>query len=287
MHVKRSLASHPSSTKEHLFVAFECGGIRLSFRVRWLWRGRIFWQNGESFSHSADVFCRLWYFEAGGATLLLSDGKAIRVDAGQICLMPSGLPFCVRYDAGAVVRTLHLSIEYPPGEPVFSESVKVFLFDSTGEHGALIRHLESGDRLSEVAAVFGIVREALRDISEELVRHAERSAHFSRLFGFVASSTAIASIRIEDLARLYGVTPNALSKRFSRIMGYSIKAFLLRETLRRAKEKIAGSEDSVERIALELGFVSVPYFFRVYKQQTGMPPLEYRKQAGWLGKPMD
>jgi len=44
-----------------------------------------------------------------------------------------------------------------------------------------------------------------------------------------------------------------------------------------AKERIFDTKKSVSEIAYELGFKYPQHFTRLFKQQVGMTPLEYRK----------
>ncbi len=275
----------PSATqallpKEQVFLAFEYAGHRLPIRLRWLWRNRTIFGEKLDFPHTVNSFCRLWCWDAGGALLTFSDGSQTRVEKDVLALIPSGVTFHAKYDPGTRGRTLHLNVDYASGEPVFDGLGRVLFLPFEGHQQAYIQHFDSGDHFSELITVLALLREALREVSDDLAVHAERSVNFSRLFHFVSTSPAVAAIQVDDLARLYGVTANALSKRFVRTMGYTIKDFLKRETIRRAKDKLVNSEETVDAIARSLGMENVAYFYRAFKRAVGMTPLEYRAIAG-------
>lgn len=280
MNMIKPNAPQESLPKEHVFMVFECAGHRLPIRIRWLWRNRTIFGEKLEFPHTVNSFCRLWCWDAGGVLLTFSDGSQMRVEKDVLALIPSGLAFHAKYDPGTRGRTLHLNVDYASGEPVFNSLGRVLVLPFKGHQQAYIRHFDSGDHFSELITVLALLREALRAMSEDMAEHAERSVHFSRLFHFVSTSPAVAAIQIEDLARLYGVTANALSKRFVRTMGYTIKHFLMRETIRRAKDRLANGEETVDAIARSLGMENVAYFYRAFKQAVGMTPLEYRALAG-------
>ncbi|WP_336527821.1 helix-turn-helix domain-containing protein, partial [Bacteroides acidifaciens] len=46
--------------------------------------------------------------------------------------------------------------------------------------------------------------------------------------------------------------------------------------LRKAKQLLVGTSQSVKEISFFLGFQSTEYFFSFFKKRTGLTPLEYR-----------
>ena len=46
--------------------------------------------------------------------------------------------------------------------------------------------------------------------------------------------------------------------------------------LRKAKQMLVGTSQSVKEISFFLGFQSTEYFFSFFKKRTGLTPLEYR-----------
>jgi AraC-like DNA-binding protein len=61
--------------------------------------------------------------------------------------------------------------------------------------------------------------------------------------------------------------------------GKSANEFIHLKLIDLAKEKICNAEKSVSEIAYELGFKYPQHFTRMFKQQVGMTPLEYRRMA--------
>lgn len=69
-----------------------------------------------------------------------------------------------------------------------------------------------------------------------------------------------------------------LSHLFKTQTGVSIPIFLNRLRIERAKELIAGTNDSVNSIAYQVGFNNPDYFCKVFAQFTGVSCSQYRKQ---------
>ena len=56
-------------------------------------------------------------------------------------------------------------------------------------------------------------------------------------------------------------------------------AFVRKEKAEEAKHLLRYTDKPISTIALYLGFSSQSHFSRVFREITGMPPAEYRKQA--------
>lgn len=100
---------------------------------------------------------------------------------------------------------------------------------------------------------------------------------FQPVFDALSSESA-AQLRVDELAERMGITPAALTKRFSRKMGISLKAFLTRETLQKCQHLLLYTGASATTIANSLDFHDVHYFHRFFKAHTGMSPLQYRRK---------
>ncbi len=58
--------------------------------------------------------------------------------------------------------------------------------------------------------------------------------------------------------------------------GHSAQEMIQAKLIEIAKDKIFDPEKSVKEIAFELGFKYPQHFSRLFKQQVGISPLEYR-----------
>ncbi|WP_309384718.1 AraC family transcriptional regulator [Cerasicoccus frondis] len=81
------------------------------------------------------------------------------------------------------------------------------------------------------------------------------------------------------LARTFGLGEQAYRKKFKKLCGVSPFAFRSRQQIEAACHELMSSHKSIKEIGYDLGFGSLFYFSRRFKQVTGMTPGEYRKQA--------
>lgn len=75
----------------------------------------------------------------------------------------------------------------------------------------------------------------------------------------------------------YNVGYSYFRKMFKKYTGISPKQYLIQLKIIRAKELLLNSDLAVKEIAFELGFQSVFYFSRIFKEKTSMTPSNYRK----------
>jgi AraC-like DNA-binding protein len=78
------------------------------------------------------------------------------------------------------------------------------------------------------------------------------------------------------LARELGVSPHHLSRVFHAHTGHTIAQHRLQLRGRAALERIANGEDSLARLAAELGFADQSHLTRTIRQQTGHTPTQLR-----------
>jgi YesN/AraC family two-component response regulator len=82
----------------------------------------------------------------------------------------------------------------------------------------------------------------------------------------------------QTLSKRFGFVPSYISKLFREYKGISPGEYLTQVRIAKAIELISHSNDvNVYDIAREVGFSDPSYFSRLFKQQTGMLPTEYRE----------
>lgn len=82
---------------------------------------------------------------------------------------------------------------------------------------------------------------------------------------------------ITDMAAAYGISPSALKKYFAEVYGLPISFYLREKRILLAKKRLAETKDSVGTVAAACGYTNQGKFGSVFKECTGMSPLEYRR----------
>lgn len=84
-----------------------------------------------------------------------------------------------------------------------------------------------------------------------------------------------------ELARLCGYHPTYFAELFQLSMGAAPKQYAAQERIRRAKFLLI-EENTVEAVAHKLGYASLHYFSRQFKQETGLSPTQFKKRSALL-----
>jgi len=82
---------------------------------------------------------------------------------------------------------------------------------------------------------------------------------------------------VPEIARAAGVSPSYLHALFRLHLNASPHEILLRQRLKLAREKLAGSDAPIKEIAYTCGFATAAAFSCAFKARAGMSPLAYRR----------
>lgn len=88
-------------------------------------------------------------------------------------------------------------------------------------------------------------------------------------------------LTLEDIAASAGISTRECTRCFSRCINTSPNTFLTQTRLSMAADLLSGSAKSIIEISEECGFSSPSYFGKVFREEMGCTPKEYRdKDAG-------
>jgi two-component system response regulator YesN len=87
-------------------------------------------------------------------------------------------------------------------------------------------------------------------------------------------------IRIVDMASFANISCSYLSSLFKQHTGLTFVHYVNQVKIDKAKQLLFDPEKKVYEVADEVGFASLPYFNRVFKNSTGMSPNEFRRNIG-------
>jgi len=87
-------------------------------------------------------------------------------------------------------------------------------------------------------------------------------------------------IPIGSIVKQFNLNRTKLQEGFRQFYDLPIHAFIHRLRMEKAKDLLRSTDDSVKSIALETGYKSTSSFIRAFRQEYGIAPTEFRKQAG-------
>ena len=83
-------------------------------------------------------------------------------------------------------------------------------------------------------------------------------------------------VDIKGIATNLGISYSLFRKAFKEYTGYAPAQYMQELKLRKAKELLAETNDSIKEISYELNFSSYEYFLSFFKKRVGHTPTEYR-----------
>lgn len=86
-------------------------------------------------------------------------------------------------------------------------------------------------------------------------------------------------IKLQDVAKSFGIHPNYLTRIFREKYGVSPKQYLINLKLKKARRLLITTGLSVSVIASSLGFDDQLAFSKIFKKEFSVSPSEYRKQS--------
>jgi transcriptional regulator GlxA family with amidase domain len=86
-------------------------------------------------------------------------------------------------------------------------------------------------------------------------------------------------IGVHDLATAAGLSQSYFSRRFTREVGISPYQYLIELRVRELGQRLLQSEETLEKIALDLGFCDANHLCKCFKAATGTTPGEFRRRA--------
>lgn len=90
-------------------------------------------------------------------------------------------------------------------------------------------------------------------------------------------------IGLEQLAKLFFVSKEYLSKAFKQEYGLTVTDYVVESRMEKAMEWLKSDEEvAIKRVAEMIGYEDVSYFHRVFKKHFGISPGEARKDAQGL-----
>lgn len=99
----------------------------------------------------------------------------------------------------------------------------------------------------------------------------------TRISTFVEENYSDPEFGVAELANQLYVTERTLQRKLKALCGVTPKEYLRVYRIEKARTLIETSHDSIESIAMQVGYINRTHFYRYFKNFTGKTPGEYRK----------
>ncbi len=125
-------------------------------------------------------------------------------------------------------------------------------------------------------------REELREITADLINKMQmpvgnvENISIKRALALIHEFYRM-GITLEEIAYKLGITPEYLGTQFHKELGVNFSTYMKNYRMNKAKELLIGTQLKLYEIAELVGYSDAKYFGKVFKANTGMLPIEYRK----------
>ena len=97
-----------------------------------------------------------------------------------------------------------------------------------------------------------------------------------RMLAFIEKHLGDSDVTIDDIASAAAVSRSGLHRKVKHLLGTSPMEFLREARIRKAKQMLAESSESITEVAYQCGFSDPKYFSKCFKASTGQTPTEYK-----------
>jgi len=143
---------------------------------------------------------------------------------------------------------------------------------------AFIRNME--ENLSDPIKIEQAAREAEYEFAN-MVHNLYKNRNVSPLITQVRDYVSChihEPVRVRDIAKHIGVTPNYLSEQFSELMGMTLKQYIIEEKITSSEQLLKYTDYSLQEISSYCAFSSQSRFSEYFQRKNGITPARYRKQ---------
>lgn len=134
---------------------------------------------------------------------------------------------------------------------------------------------ESADRLKTLIMPLRHMLSLLQITTADISDAPTKSKTFDSILSFVQRNAA-SDITIRDIAQGCACSESTVSHLFRTYTNDSVKSYIMKLRMEKAKKFLLGSDLSVTDIALMTGFSNTNYFSTAFRKHIGKNPTEYR-----------
>jgi AraC-like DNA-binding protein len=87
------------------------------------------------------------------------------------------------------------------------------------------------------------------------------------------------NFHLGEIAEMVDLNPTYLSRIYKQATGESVPKKIMAVRIEKVKEELMATKKTIKQILKESGISENPYFFKVFKEYTGMTPRQYRSMA--------
>lgn len=145
-------------------------------------------------------------------------------------------------------------------------------FKSLGDIGTLVHEF---DYLSEIK---GFMEDLISKLEEKYLKVSRYSRIIKGAMDYIAQNYSNPDLSVVEIASYLNFTATYLNVLFKQEIKVTLKQYLSNYRLEKAKRMLESDFNKITDIAEKCGYANANYFAKVFKEMTGMTPVEYRNR---------
>ena len=172
-------------------------------------------------------------------------------------MIPKNQTFCASYDLRSDFYYFHFHLEDYFGHDVFDQTKGIPCIKDKPHLFCEIIEGYSAQNLEGLIAWQNALFNAIMHFSAPLLNTVSlqsfKSMKYHDLLIYLRENCS-ASLRVNDLCKMVGMSRAALSKGFRRDLGISLKEYMIRLLLKKAREMLISTDLRINEVAYNLGY---------------------------------
>jgi len=237
------------------------------------------------------------FLQMEGTTTFTTPTQEVVVKAGELCLIPAGVPHKEHVEAGrsgafrnlvagfySRTLSLHFAFEIEPGKPEI-EAIEFFdvpdleVFTMLANQVVAVFHASHTAREPILhglqSALLGMLLNLVDVGSDQLNRDIDKVFQAKWL---VRENIGNSKLNVKNMAEKLHCSADYLSHLFHHETGEKLVHYIQRIRIEGARLALESTQLTVSEIAFSSGFADPAYFTRVFKRFTGLAPNAYRQR---------
>lgn len=216
----------------------------------------------------------VFYLE--GEAIYRFEDYALRAMPGTFFFLAKGS----RYTIDIQEKSKYICIDFHFTESPLVRKSSVFqpIPPSVREDFIALLHEWNQNRPRRIPHSLGIIYKLYAEaITSETSRDGRKEHLFLRASSYILEHSADPNLTVQEVADHIQVSEVHLRRIFRDMAGQSPNRYLNSTRLEKAKNMLRFSNLPIYEIAFSVGFSDQYYFSRLFKNETGLPPSEYKK----------
>lgn len=220
----------------------------------------------------------LAYNLEGEKIYTFSDGKSLSCKANNIIYLPKGSTYTVSSkvpgDCFAINFNISENISFSPFVAEIKNPSGFLKYFSSANNNW--KRKKPGYMMKCKADLYNVIYSIQK---EHLSGYYPKNKIFiiEKAVNYIHENYASETLKIEELSRLCGITPEYFRKIFKNFYGISPIKYINNLKITRAKELLESNLYSVSEVATQSGYNEICHFSREFKKHTGFNPSEFLK----------